>query len=193
MSNPPFDASKAVTFDLSRGQIQKEGAEPRLLVSASALAALCRAAGPDAVTAFARTTGQGIGAAIAKRFERDGNDAGRAAIDAVVEHLSGELAVAGFGRLSVERWGQALVLVVDHGPSTDQGDELLRALLGAAVGGAAKLDLECVRLAREGERARFFIAGRRGAEKVRQWIGSGVAWGEALVRLHPAQSSRGDA
>jgi hypothetical protein len=127
MSNPPFDASKAVTFDLSRGQIAKEGTDARLLVSASALVALCRAAGVDATSAFARATGQSIGAGIASRFERAGHDAGAAAIDAVVEHLSGELAVAGFGRLSVERWGQALVLVVDHGPATDAGDELLRA------------------------------------------------------------------
>jgi hypothetical protein len=193
MSNPPFDESKAVTFDLSRGQIQRDGAEPRLLVSASALVSLCRAAGPDAATAFARATGQTIGAAIATRFERAGDNAGRAAIDAVVEHLSGELAVAGFGRLSIERWGQALVLVVDYGPSTDQGDELVRALLGAAVAAAAKLDLEGVLLSREGERSRFLIAGRRGAEKVRQWLGSGVSWGEALVRLHPAQAARGDA
>src|SRR5690242_8994563 len=193
MSNPPFDASKAVTFDLSRGQIQKDGTDARMLVSASALVALCGAAGVEASSSFARATGQSIGAAIAARFERAGHDVGGAAIDAVVEHLSGELAVAGFGRLSVERWGRALVLVVDHAPATEAGDELLRALLGAAVGGAAKLDLECVRLAREGERARFFIAGRRGAEKVRQWLGSGLSWGEALVRLHPAQSGRGEA
>jgi hypothetical protein len=193
MSNPPFDASKAVTFDLARGQIQKDGSDARLLVSANALVALCRAAGVDASSAFARATGQSIGAAIATRFERAGTDVGRAAIDAVIEHLSGELAVAGFGRLSIERWGQALVLVVDHGPATEAGDELVRSLLGAAVAGAAKLDLECVRLAREGERARFLIAGRKGAEKVRQWLGSGVSWGEALVRLHPAQSGRGEA
>jgi len=193
MSNPPFDASKAVTFDLSRGQIQKEGADSRLLVSAGALVALCRAAGADAATTFARATGQTIGSTIATRFERVGSNVGAAAIDAVIEHLSGELAVAGFGRLSVERWGQALVLVVDYGPATEAGDELVRALLGAALAGAARLDLECVRLSREGERARFFIAGRRGAEKVRQWLGTGVTWGEALVRLHPAQSGRGEA
>ena len=193
MSNPPFDVSKAVTFDLARGQIQKDGSDARLLVSANALVALCRAAGVDASSVFARATGQSIGAAIATRFERAGTDVGRAAIDAVVEHLSGELAVAGFGRLSMERWGQALVLVLDHGPATDAGDELVRALLGAAVAGAARLDLECVRLAREGERARFLIAGRKGAEKVRKWLSSGVSWGEALVRLHPAQSGRGEA
>jgi hypothetical protein len=193
MSNPPFDVSKAVTFDLSRGQIQKEGADSRLLVSASALVALCRAAGADAAATFARASGQAIGSSIATRFEGTGSDVSVAPIDAVVEHLSGELAVAGLGRLSVERWGQALVLAVDYGPATEAGDELLRALLGAAVAGAARLDLECVRLAREGERARFFIAGRRGAEKVRQWLASGVSWGEALVRLHPAQSGKGEA
>ncbi|HMI83682.1 MAG TPA: hypothetical protein VK550_06275 [Polyangiaceae bacterium] len=193
MSNPPFDASKAVTFDLSRGQIQKDGTDPRWLVSASAVIALCRDAGGEAASTFARATGQSMGAAIAARFERAGGDVSAAAIDAVFEHLSGELAVAGFGRLSIERWGQALVLVLDHSPASESGDELVRALLGAAVAGAAKLDLECVRLAREGERARFFIAGRRGAEKVRQWLGSGVSWGEAIVRLHPAQPSRGDA
>jgi hypothetical protein len=193
MSNPPFDASKAVTFDLSRGQIQKDGADPRLLVSASALAALCRAAGADAATAFARASGESIGAAIAQRFERAGTNARGAAIDAVLEHLSGELGVAGFGRLSMERWGQALVLVVDHGPGMDAGDELLRALLGGAVGGTAKLDLECVRLTREGDRARFLIAGRKGAQKVKQWLGAGVFWGEALVRLHPRETARGDA
>src|SRR5688500_1651113 len=101
MSNPPFDASKAVTFDLSRGQIQKEGADSRLLVSAGALVALCRAAGADAATTFAHATGQTIGSAIATRFERAGSNASAAAIDAVIEHLGGELAVAGFGRLSV--------------------------------------------------------------------------------------------
>jgi hypothetical protein len=193
MSNPPFDASKAVTFDLSRGQIQKDGADPRLLVSASALVTLCRAAGADAASVFARASGESIGAAIAQRFERAGTNAAGAAIDAVLEHLSGELGVAGFGRLSMERWGQALVLVVDHGPGMDAGDELLRALLGGAVGGAAKLDLECVRLTREGDRARFLIAGRKGAQKVKQWLGAGVSWGEALVRLHPAETARGDA
>src|SRR4051812_1958331 len=100
MASPPFDASKAVTFDLSRGQIQKED-EPRVLVSANALIALCQAAGPDATSAFARSAGESMGAAIARRFERAGTDARGSAIESVVEHLSGELAIAGFGALSV--------------------------------------------------------------------------------------------
>src|SRR5438445_11612548 len=102
MATPPFDASKAVTFDLSRGQIQKED-EPRMLVSAKALLALCQAAGTDATSSFAHTAGDAIGEAIARRFERAGGDTKGAPIEAIVEHLGGELALAGFGTLSIER------------------------------------------------------------------------------------------
>jgi hypothetical protein len=191
MASPPFDASKAVTFDLSRGQIQKED-ESRLLVSAKALVSLCQAAGPEATTTFGHAAGSAIGEAVAKRFERAGGDTKGAAIEAVVEHLGGELAVAGFGALSVERWGRALVLVVDRGPGGGEGDKLLAPLLASAVSKATKVEARCVRLARDGERARFLITGPKGAEKVRDWLMSGVSWGEALVRLHP-RTQTGDA
>jgi hypothetical protein len=191
MANPPFDASKAVTFDLSRGQIQKDD-EPRLLVSASALVALCQAAGPDATSTFGHAAGNAIGESVARRFERAGSDTKAASIESVVEHLGGELAIAGFGAMSIERWGRALVLVVDRGPGGADGDKVLAPLLGAAISKAAKVEARCVRLARDGDRARFLIAGPKGAEKVRSWIMSGVSWGEALVRLHPGAQA-GDA
>jgi hypothetical protein len=190
MANPPFDASRAVTFDLSRGQIQKED-EPRLLVSANALLALCQAAGADATTHFAHTAGEAIGEAIARRFEGAGTDAKGAAIEAVVEHLGGELAIAGFGTLSLERWGRALVLVVDRGPGSSDGDRLLAPLLASAVSKATKVEARCVRLARDADRARFLITGPKGAEKVRDLLLSGVSWGEALVRLHPGAARVG--
>jgi hypothetical protein len=190
MANPPFDASRAVTFDLSRGQIQKES-ESRLLVSANALLALCQAAGTDATTRFAHTAGQAIGEAIAQRFERAGTDAKGAAIEAVVEHLGGELAVAGFGTLSLERWGRALVFVVDRGPGSSEGDRLLAPLLASAVSRATTVEARCVRLDRDGDRARFLITGPKGADKVRDLLLSGVSWGEALVRLHPGAARAG--
>jgi hypothetical protein len=185
MANPPFDASKAVTFDLSRGQIQKEDGELRLLVSAAGVVALCHAAGPEATSAFAHAAGESIGAAVVRRLERAGVDTRAAAIEAVVEHLGGELAIAGFGSLSLERWGRALVLIVDRAPGGTEADKLLAPILGAALSRAAKAEARCVRLVREGDRARFLITGARGAEKVREWLMSGVSWGEALVRLHP--------
>jgi hypothetical protein len=185
MASPPFDASKAVTFDLSRGEIRKDDDDRRVLVSARAVTALCQAAGDDATAAFGQSLGEAIGAAIAHRFERSGSDARGAAIESIVEHLAGELAVAGLGTASAERWGRALVLVVDH--SHGDHDKVLASLLGATISRAAKVQARCVRLSREGERARFLVAGESGASKVRDWLSAGVPWGEALVRLHPQQ------
>jgi len=192
MANPPFDASKAVTFDLSRGQIQKDDADARLLISAPSLMALCQAAGADAAAAFGRSAGDSIGAAILLRFERAGASVKEASIEAIVEHLGGELAIAGFGALSLERWGRAMVLVVDRGPAGSEGDKLLAPLLAAAVSRATKVEVRCVRLARDGDRARFLVTGSKGAEKVREWLLAGIPWGEALVRLHPGTARGGD-
>ncbi len=189
MASPPFDASKAVTFDLSRGEIRKDDDERRVLISARAVAALCQAAGADATSRFGQTLGESIGAAIATRFERSAGDARGASIESIVEHLAGELAVAGLGTVSIERWGRALVLVVDH--ASADGDKVLAPLLGAMVSRAAKVQARCVRLSREGDRARFLVAGEVGAGKVRDWLSAGVPWGEALVRLHPTSRPEG--
>jgi hypothetical protein len=161
-------------------------------VSASALIALCQAAGPDATSTFGLAAGSAIGEAIARRFDRAGGDAKGASIESVIEHLGGELALAGFGALSIERWGRALVLVVDRGPGSADGDKVLAPLLASAVSKATKVEARCVRLSRDGDRARFLITGPKGADKVREWLMSGVSWGEALVRLHPGAQA-GDA
>jgi hypothetical protein len=160
-----------------------------VLVPTAALVALCGAATPEVVAGFARDLGESIGAAVAKRFELAGVSAGAASIDEVAEQLGGELAVAGFGTLTIERWGRALVLVVDHGPAQGDADRILAPLLAAAVARASGAHAECVRLAREGQRARFLVTGSAAAEKVGAWLRAGVSWGEALVRLHPSQSA----
>jgi hypothetical protein len=65
--------------------------------------------------------------------------------------------------------------------------------LAAALSLSAKVEVQCVRLAREGDRARFLIAGSKGANKVRDWLKEGVSWGEILVRLHPLATRTGEA
>jgi hypothetical protein len=73
---------------------------------------------------------------------------------------------------------------MDHCPLAAQGDRLLASLLGAAICAATGTESRCVPLCRDGVRARFLVAGAAGADKVSSWLGSGVSWGEALVRLH---------
>src|SRR6185369_7870144 len=103
---------------------------------------------------------------------------------------------------SLERWGRALVLVVDQSPLAAAGDGLLEAVLAAAFEAASGKAVHVVFLARDGVRARFLMTGSAGVEKVRSWLAEGLSWGEALVRLHapptaaaqePTDPPRGDA
>ena len=177
-----FDPSKAVTFDLTHGLVHLEGAGARVLVPADALFALAALAGAEAGAALARSMGEAMGHRVAARLHAEGVAA--AAVEVVVEHLGGELALAGLGSLGLERWGRALVLVVDHSPFGAGGDAFLEGVLAAAVEAAARRDVHALRLGRDGVRARFLLGGRAGTDKVRAWLAEGIPWGEALVRLH---------
>src|SRR5689334_22347123 len=110
-----FDPSQALTFDLAHGLVHLEGAPSRLLVPADGLLVLARAAGPAAVATFGRSLGDAMGRRVASRLaEAEGVRA--ATVEVVVEHLGGELALIGLGSLGLERWGRALVMVVDQSP-----------------------------------------------------------------------------
>lgn len=182
MPNLRFDPSQAVTFDLTQGLVHLEGAPARLLVPAAALLALATAAGAEATATFAHALGEAMGRRVEGRLTAEG--VGAAPVDVVVEHLGGELALAGLGSLGLERWGRAVVLVVDHSPLGAEGDALLEGVLAGAVAVAAGRAALALRLGRDGGRARFLLGSDAGVTKVRAWLSEGVPWGEALVRLH---------
>ncbi len=192
-----FDPSKAVTFDLTHGLVHLEGAPSRVLVPAEALLALAAAAGAEATATFARTLGEPLGRRVAARLSEQSVIG--APVEVVVEHLGGEMALAGLGSLGLERWGRAAVLVVDQSPLGGAGDVLLEGVLAGAVGAAAARTVHVLRLGRDGVRARFLLGGEPGVARVRGWLAEGVPWGDALVRLHApkpaagAAASRGDA
>jgi hypothetical protein len=198
MPEPRFDPSKAVTFDLGNGLVHVEGAPSLLLVPGPALAELCAAAGPEAVAAFGKAIGEPMGRRLASRFsagEGDGGGSvGAASLEAVVDHLGGEIAIAGLGALELERWGHALVLIIDHSPLGAGGDGLIEAVLEAAMEAATGKRVRTLALARDATRARFLVAGNAAVEKARAWLAGGMSWGEALAKLHskPA-AARGDA
>jgi len=185
MAIPPFDASKAVTFDLVRGRVRVGDSAPGVIVPVDVLERLFGAAGDAAITIW-RSLGDAIGARVARRLGGVGAGARSASVESFIDHLSGELSVAGIGSLGAERWGRALLIVLDHCPLGAAGDRLVGSLLSGAISVATSTDTRIVFLAREGDRARFLVAGAAGANKVASWLGSGIGWGEALVRLHGA-------
>jgi hypothetical protein len=191
MPDPRFDPSDAVTFDLAHGLVHLEGAPARVLVPAEALVALCAATDEATVSAFGRAIGQAMGRRAAGRLSHDGGIQ-RKPPEVVVDHLGGELALAGLGCLGIERWGNALVMVVDHCPLEAAGDRLVSAVLGAALVAATGSEAHTVLLGREGTRARFLLSGSKGVERVRAFLAEGRSWPEALVELH-SSAARGDA
>jgi hypothetical protein len=204
MPDVRFDPSKAITFDLTQGLVHLAG-PPRssaghdptagasqVVVPSTALMALAAAAGAEATEAFARALGTAMGHRIADRVS---GATATSSVEVVVEQLAGELAVAGLGSLILERWGHAAVVAIDRSPLGAAGDPLLASLVGAAieeaVGGGRRV--HAVLLGREGARARVLLGGSSGADRVRAWLAEGVAWADALVRLHaPSQAPRGE-
>jgi hypothetical protein len=179
MATPRFDPSYVLEFDLARGQVKVPNAGERLVVPVDALLALCQGANHDAVRDFGRRLGTEAGRAVLERL----GDGGAASIEAVVEHLGGELSLMGIGSLGVERWGTALVVTFQHSPLGGAAESLLAAVVEGALQRAFARDVVAAPLARDADRLRFLVTSRHGAERVRDLLASGVAWGDVLTRL----------
>jgi hypothetical protein len=178
MVAPSFDSTHAVRFDLPRGSVRAGGdsGERVLLVPTSALDDLVLSAPAEAVEALGRALGAAIGRRAAGRM-----DPKTAPMDSFVTQLAGEAAIAGVGALSIERWGRALVVVVEDSPLSST---LLAPIVAAAVEGASGRQVASALLSRDERTARVLIASESGVARAREWIASGLPWGEALVRLH---------
>ena len=179
MAVAPFDPTNAVRFDLAAGAVVTGTDRERMVVlPCSALDELVLTAPGEAVDALARTLGSSIGKRAAARM---GNVAG-ASVEAFVTQLAGEMAIAGVGAMSVERWGRALVVVVESSPLQNA---LLVPLVAAAVEAASGgKRVACTALVRDDKAARILVASDGAVNRVREWVASGVAWGEAIARLH---------
>jgi hypothetical protein len=183
-----FNPSEAVTFDLAYGHVHLDGAPSRVLIPADALVELCRAAGPDEVKKLGRAVGEAMGRRVAVRLAGSAGDRSevvrKAGFEAVITHLAGELALLGMGALSAERWGKALVLIVDQSPLGEAGDDLLGAVLETALESLVSAEARVLCLQRDGVRGRFLVAAPATAERARERLARGENWGSVLASLH---------
>ncbi len=190
MSHAPFDASHGLTFDLARGNVQGEGGSTRVILPADVLATLLAAAGDDATRTAGSALGEAMGKRVASRLGEGPEGARAASLEGFAEHLGGELALAGLGSLGLERWGRALVLVVDHAPLGPDGDALLGAVLASALSAATAREVVTALLHRDGARARFFAGSPVGVALLVDFLTHGASWCDALAKLH---AERGEA
>jgi hypothetical protein len=178
MVAPSFDPTHTIRFDLPQGRVRAGGdGDPVLLIPCAALDDLVLSAPTEAVEVLGRALGSAIGRRAAARLA----DPKSASIEAFVTQLAGEGALAGIGVLSIERWGRALVVVVEKSPLVGT---LLAPLVASAVEAAFGRKVWSALLARDENAARILVASERAVERVREALASGTAWGDALAMLH---------
>src|SRR5512142_1214261 len=157
MSEPRFDPALALKLDFDQGQVTLRGHGPCLVVPKGALLDLLSNAGDEATANF----GQQLGVEVGRRMvESLGSSITRASIEGFVEHLGGELALLGFGALAVERWGQALVLVIDGAPAGTTGAALVSAVVAGALQRALSRDTAVVELMKGDNTLRLLVASK---------------------------------
>ena len=182
MAAAAFNPTQSVRFDIARGTVRAGSGDDRLLlVPAPALIELARSAPPAAAEAFVSALGSAIGRRAAARI----GDASGSSLEDFVTHLAGEAALAGVGVFSVERWGRALVVVLEESPLTGAlAAPFVRAALNAASGRmVSTLLLAGESPSGDGAPVRVLVTSERAVGRVREWMASGLGWGEALTRL----------
>lgn len=180
-------SSHAVTFDLEHGQVRLAGDDSgrAVLVPVAALIALVEAAGVEASRELGRAIGRQLGARLAAR-----SPLRALSLEAAMTEIASELAAVGLGALFLERWGRALVVVVDGAPRGEAGtspaivDALIGATLEALLSFVTTRTVACLPIARDGERLRILVASPARAEQATRWLQDGVSWGELISRLH---------
>ncbi len=186
-SGRPPEPAGAVTFDLAHGQVRlSQGADSgrSALVPVSVLRALVGAAGDEAAASAGRTLGKSLGGRVAAR-----GDARAAEIGGVVHAFAVEIALAGLGTLSLERWGRAMVLRLEETPLAGaSADAFLAGVLEALVSTAVHREVRAVPLGRDGAIARFLLANAATAARATSLVAGGTPWGDVLVRLHARES-----
>jgi hypothetical protein len=175
-----------VRFDLATGQVKAGTGERLLLIPLSTLDELASAAGAEVAARLARTMGVSMGRRLAERLGSiDGVRS--ASIEAFVSELAFEVAVSGWGALSLERWGKAMVLVVDHVAVKER--RMIAAMIEGAIEAAVGREVHGVALTGETmdggtDPVRVLLASEKTAEKARGWTAEGVGAREILARLH---------
>jgi hypothetical protein len=172
-----FDPGSYFAFDLARGSVVTKHGERVLVLSTATVGPLVSLAVKHGDLTGVRALGKRIGEDAIRSL---GSDVRDATPEAVVTHASGTLAVLGFGALTLERWGHALVLELAGAPPLDTEQLGLAALLGGLLTSLGGRDIACVPVAEGG---RFLVVHPQVAEEIWTWAKEGRSVPEIVARL----------
>lgn len=183
-----FDPTLALRFDLDHGRVSLADESPMLLVSAPALAEACGSLSAESARKFGASLGAGCGKRVLARLGAE-----PVTLELMVNQLGGEMALAGFGSLSLERWGQALVAKMEACPLDVRARSLMSAFLEGALQSATGRSVRAVFVEGGSRDFRLLLCSEVGAAKVEGWLAEGRSWGDALSALHGSRGAAQEA
>lgn len=173
---PRFDPAGLYELDLAHGTVKTRGGDRVVVLSDTVLGPLVSAAAAAGDLTPVRALGEKLGEAARGSLE----DAAAAGPEAVLGEARAVFGAFGWGRLGLERWGDALVATVDGAPGLDDAGLGLAALLGGLFSALAGREVSCV----PASGGRFLLVDPSVAEQVWSWAEGGADVASLVGRLH---------
>ncbi|MCA9608549.1 MAG: hypothetical protein KC619_23250 [Myxococcales bacterium] len=183
MAGASFDPGGFFEFDLASGAVHARGAGRVLILSDSVVAPLVSAAVGNGDLTSVRKLGRELGESVARDL---GGSALELPVEGVLEAAAGILSVMGWGRLRIDRWGDALVASLEQIPRLDDDHLGVAALLGGLFSSLSDREIACVPVSAEGH---FLLVDPSVAQKVWKWSRAGDDIAAIVGRLAPAEAS----
>ena len=177
MADAQFEPGGFFQFDMAHGSVRSRGGSRVLLLSEEVLAPLIVTAVNNGDLTAVRAMGSQLGEIVARGLP---GSASTLAPEVVVSHAANVVSLFGWGRLRLERWGEALVLAVDGLPPLDEDNLALAALLGGMFSTLCKVEVACVPLSQS---AQYLVVDPSIAEHIWAWSKSGESLSAIVGRL----------
>ncbi len=177
MQDARFELQGTLAVDLGTGVLSDPSGAPAWLVP---IDVLCKFAAADdrAASHLAELVGEQLGTRLGSRITLE--------TDLFVEHLAGECALRGYGNVSLERWGDALIVRV---ASSRLPASVFAAFFSGVLRAASKREVGCASLGEDEGVARFFVCAPALIPHVSRSLQAGESWQQAIMAL----SKRGSA
>lgn len=177
MPDAQLDPGGFFQFDLARGSVCSRDGQRVLLLSEEALSPLIVTAVSNGDLTAVRAMGSQLGHLVVQALP---GNASNLPTSVVMGHVATVVSLFGWGRLRLERWGDALVLEVEGLPPLDEDNLAVAALLGGMFSTLCRVEVACVPLAQS---AKYIVVDPVIAEQIWAWSKHGESLGEIAGRL----------